>query len=129
MIGAERGLFVPDGLPRSIEARVTAAEKSTAPRTRRYLADMLKVLREISRVLKPGGLAVMVVGPQIISNRYADAKMLFTSLGERADLRTVHTGSRNLSSRRRSLPPPDMVSGHNTLRNRLRRETFLVFQK
>lgn len=129
MIGAERGLFVPDGLPRSIEARVTAAEKSTTPRTRRYLADMLKVLREMSRVLKPGGLAVMVVGPQIISNRYADAEMLFKSLGERVGLQTVHAESRNLSSRRRSLPPPHIVAEHNTLSNRLRRETFLVFQK
>ncbi len=129
MIGSERGLFVKDGLPMDIEDDLWRSSKSSEARTRRYLSDLHHVLKELSRVVRMGGIAVWVTGPSVISDRHEDAEEVFSELACDVGFRLVASESRNISSRRRSLPPPAAVSKSNSLSRRLRNEAFLAFRR
>jgi DNA modification methylase len=129
MIGTERGLYFQDGLPNSLESRIKKSTRSTEPKVRRYLHDLNLVLREMYRVLSPKGLVVLVTGDAILSASRRDASKVLTLLAESVGFRAMATETRTISSRRRSLPPPHVVSGSNSLSKRFRTEMFLALQK
>jgi DNA modification methylase len=129
MIGSERGLFQQNGLPASVEKKMSTAARSAEARTRRYLSDIHNVLKEIRRVLKPGGKAVVVTGESILSKRRKDASHLLAVLGKSAGLRFLAAESRRITDRRRSLPPPAHVNESNGLSKRMRSESFVAFAK
>lgn len=131
MMGTERGLWSPDGLPASVEKRlenVLEEERDKAQR-RRYLSDLAKVLAEFARVLRPGGLALLAVGPTIISSKRTDAGDILTGLGERVGLRVVGRVTRHLRAAHRSLPPPRAAATSSPLSKRMRREVIVALRK
>ena len=131
MMGTERGLWSLDGLPPGLEERlehVLEEERERANR-RRYLSDLAKVLAEIARVLRPGGLAVLAVGPTIISSKRTDAADVVAALGERVDLRVVGDVARQLRAAHRSLPPPRAAAKSSPLSYRMRREVIVALRK
>lgn len=127
MIGAERTLLSLDGLPSSVEnaLKQTIPLQSYRGVVRRYVSDLQSSLREIQRVLKPGGVAVVIVGPSIISRSRHDAPELMRQLASAAGLEPLATVERRLNGGRRALPAPSKVPAGNALRKRMRRE-FLV---
>jgi SAM-dependent methyltransferase len=127
MIGAERALLSPDGLPTSVEDALKRSIPLPSYRgvIRRYVSDLQAVLREIQRVLKPAAVAVVVVGPSIISRSRHDAPELMRQLASAAGLELLAVVERRLNTSRRALPAPSKVSAGNALHKRMRRE-FLV---
>lgn len=127
MIGSERALLSPDGLPASIEDALSHSIPLASYRgiIRRYVSDLQTSLKEIKRVLKPEGAAVVVVGPSIISRSRHDAPELMRRLASSSGLKLLAIIERRLSADRRALPAPGKVSAGNALRKRMRRE-FLV---
>lgn len=127
MIGAERALLSPDGLPSSVEDALNRSIPLPSYRgvIRRYVSDLQASLREIQRVLKSGAVAVVVVGPSIISRSRHDAPELMRHLASAAGLELLATVERRLNTSRRALPAPSKVSAGNALHRRMRRE-FLV---
>ncbi len=130
MVGTERGLWSLDGLPPRLEKRLDQSIQENRRRAmlRRYLSDLRKVLAEIERVLRPGGLALLVVGPTIISSRRTDAVEVVTKLGKSVGLRFVGSTLRNLSAIRRSLPLPS-PGRQDALSKRMRREVIVALRK
>lgn len=130
MVGTERGLWSPDGVPPTLEDRLRLLVEEDRRRAllRRYLSDLRKVIREIHRALKPGGLALLVLGPTIISSKRSDAVGVVTSLCQGFGLRVIGSAARLLSARRRSLPPPSMAGG-TPLAERMRREIVVALRK
>lgn len=131
MIGSERGLFSLDGIPDAVEDRLTRSIPVTRERalTRRYLSDLRKAMGEMHRVLKPSGLAVLVVGPTMINTKKSDAARVVNEIGQHVGLTPVGSAVRVINPQRRSLPAPDRVSGNNFLAARMRREVIVALRK
>lgn len=130
MIGTERGLYQLDGLPDSVEARISdrVGESRRRAHVRQYLSDLGKVLRETYRVLKDAGVAVLVVGPTIINERRSDICELLLPVAEQHGLRVVGAKARVIPELRRSLPPPSQVEA-GALASRMRREILIAVRK
>lgn len=130
MVGTERGLFQLNGLPYDIEERLNKIHKKShrQAQLRRYLCDLHKILGEIERVLRPGGLALLILGPSIIASNKTDAAEVVSKIANAAGLREVGSVVRHLKAGRRSLPPPSKAMG-NPLSKRMRREVIVAFRK
>lgn len=130
MIGSERGLWSLDGIPPKLETLLDYKISDGRRRAivRKYLSDTRRVLGEIQRVLRPGGLSVFVLGPNIINKKRTDAVEVIASISSSVGLKTVGYVTRNLCSARRSLPPPSAVNG-NPLAKRMRKELIIAFRK
>lgn len=131
MIGSERGLFSLDGIPDALENRLTRviAPRREQAMTRRYLSDLRKTIGEMQRVLKPGGLAVMVVGPTMINSKKTDAANVLDQIAQHVGLTPIGSSIRVINPQRRSLPAPNRVLKDSFLAARMRREVIVAFRK
>lgn len=131
MIGTERGMYSPDSLPSKLEETIVdrIEESTRLGQVRRYLSDMRRVLLELKRVLKPGGVIVMALGPSVIASDKSDAGDVMGGLAEAVGLVKVGAVFRPLDPSRRSLPPPFAVGRTNPLRLRMDGEVFLGLLK
>lgn len=124
------------GCQRELTATQTAALKAMGrvnrlpPRTLRiltkYLADMDAMLREIARVLREDGRAVIVIGDSTIRDTYVRNSRALAILAEGCGLQQVRVQRRRLPPNRRYLPPPRRAAA---LDARLRTEAVLHFRK
>ena len=127
LIGSERGMFQLDGLPSSMERRLQGAQRSSVARSRRYLSDMFRSLKEAHRVLRPGGAAVFVVGDSVLSAERRDSANIMRQLGLASGFTACCVAARSLADQRRSLPPPQLFG--NSLSKRMQEECFVGFLK
>jgi hypothetical protein len=130
MIGTERGLWTPDGLPPQIEwrlGRIVEVERVRAQR-RQYLSDLKKALAEMGRVLRRGGLAIVAVGPRILSETSDDAAPVVEALAAPGGLRKVGSVTRHLKAADRSLPFLGRSVG-KALAKRMSAEVFIALRK
>jgi hypothetical protein len=93
-----------------------------------YVRDMRSAIREVSRVLIPGGKAVYVVGENTIRGTYVRNSKIVTAVAESCGLRLAERHARALPDHRRFLPAP---AGHGSaeMDHRMRREVVLGFTK
>src|SRR5207302_10561240 len=87
----------------------------------RYVWDMGSALAETSRVLRPGGRAVYVVGDSTSRGTFIPNSSVIVAAGERHGLRVVSRQSRALPANRRYLPPPKRKSSNAAMDVRLSR--------
>ncbi len=131
MIGCERGMWKPNGLPPSVEQDLTEwiDEERIRAITRRYLSDLRYAMLEMKRVVRPGGLIALVLGPSILVREESDSIETIRVLAKSANLRFVASVLRPLKRARRSLPPPDVVSKNSELATRMSCEAIVVLRK
>jgi SAM-dependent methyltransferase len=94
----------------------------------RYAEDMQEAIREVARVLAPGGKAVYVVGENTIRGTYIKNSQLICTLAKLSGLRLKARRTRSLPASRRYLPPPSS-SIASSMNSRIRREVVLAFIK
>jgi DNA modification methylase len=118
-------------LPQHLDALVarSVSESRRAGMVRRYLFDLQQALNQTARVLKPGGVALYVLGPSIVSRRTYDSVEVFALLAEQAGLQSVASARRDLSSVNRSLPPPNRGRRAESLNRRMTCEYYIVLKK
>jgi hypothetical protein len=92
-----------------------------------YIADMRAAVKEVSRVLAPGGRAVYVVGENVVRGVYVRNSKILRLLAESLGLRLEKSARRALPPNRRYLPPP--TNGRQSLDSRMRSEIVLQFRK
>lgn len=132
-IGAERrpDVDVDAEVMRSMTQRMEFYEQ-LGPKEKgmfdRYLLDMVALMREISRVLKPQGRALLVVGNSCLKGTFIKNTEAVTVAAELAGLQLTNEVERDLPANRRYLPPPSSVNT-STLTNRMRTEAVLSFSK
>jgi hypothetical protein len=85
-------------------------------------------MSEMARVLKRGGVAVIVLGPRILSKSRNDASQVASTIAEAADLTVIGSSVRRILTSRRSLPFYPKQHG-NPLSKRMREEVLLAVRK
>jgi hypothetical protein len=130
MIGSERGMYDRDGLPDGIEEMICSRRIREARKAqdRRYLSDLKRSMSEMGRVLKPGGVAIIVLGPRILSRSKNDASHVASTISEAVGLTVIGTSARLILASRRSLPFYSKKNG-NPLSHRMREEVLLAVRK
>ena len=93
----------------------------------RYVDDMRQVVRETARVLVGGGLAVYVIGENMMRGTPIPNSEILKDLAGSAGLQFVSSHSRELPANRRYLPPPSARA--SALDGRMRREVVLTLKK
>jgi DNA modification methylase len=93
-----------------------------------YIDDMRLAIKEVSRVLVPGGSAVYVIGENTIAGVYVRNAKIIISLARRSGLLLKSETRRILPPNRRYLPPPKRT-GEAALDTRMRTEVVLRFRK
>ena len=94
-------------LPRSAQTVVEQVAAKDAPKSRvlrRYFADMSAAIEEMSRVLRPGAVAVIVVGPSTMRGVLVPTHRCLADLALQAGLDVVKVAPRNLDRDRRMMP-------------------------
>ncbi len=87
----------------------------------RYVVDIVSLACEIKRVLRPGGMATMVVGNSILKGVFIKNSAVVSKALEIQGLTFVSETIRSLPSQNRYLP----TATGSTLANRMREETIL----
>ncbi len=100
----------------------------TLSHVRRYAFDMVKVIAEIARILKPSGRAVLVVASSRIRGKTIDNPQLIASIANYLGLRQIECVEREIPTNRRYLPPPTSTI-QESLKKRMRTESILTFEK
>jgi hypothetical protein len=95
----------------------------------RYAWDMGHAVGEASRVLRPQGRAVYVVGDSMSRGTFIRNSMIVTLVAQRHGLSLVSRQCRSLPANRRYLPPPKRGKSNDTMDARMRREVVLAFKK
>jgi len=132
-VGAER---TPDQdadleLAQALTLMIDPDEKIPRRRRRmidRYALDMAAIVREMHRVLKPQGKAVLVVGNSCHRGVYVENTQITRIAAERAGLRLAELTEREIPPSRRYLPPPTQ-GGITSIQQRMRTEAVMTFVK
>jgi DNA modification methylase len=132
-IGAERrpDIVVPEEKMRDLTQKMKfyqdlgSKEKGMFDR---YVLDMVSLMKEIARVLKPQGRALLVVGNSCLKGVFIKNTMAVTAAAEIVGLKFVSEDVRDLPANSRYLPPPS-AANTSTLTNRMRTESLLAFSK
>lgn len=93
-----------------------------------YVDDMRSAIREVHRVLLPGGVAIYVIGENTVSGTYVRNAKILISLARRSGLHLKSETRRALPPNRRYMPPPKRNRGA-AFDTRMRTEVVLRFHK
>lgn len=93
----------------------------------RYIVDMRNVILEISRVLKPGGRAVFVMGDSRLHGVAVSNSKIVELLTRETGLELEDREIRELLKSRRYLPPPSKSKGKGNFDQRMGQEVILRF--
>lgn len=94
----------------------------------RYYSEMLKVFKEMYRVLKPGKAAIVVVGNSVMSGISSETHLCLKEIGEDIGFSVPHIGVRNLDRNRRMMPAT-YKKNSSTIINRMNEEYVIGLYK
>jgi hypothetical protein len=92
----------------------------------RYTLDLFATVAELSRILKPGSKAILVIGNSTLRGVFVENARIVSAVAELAGFRLAGRHERELPPSRRYLPPPGN-RGNSDLERRMRTETILSY--
>ena len=130
-IGAERRSDISvDADSLSIQAAMVDRSLLTSAQAGmidRYSHDLIEIMKQISRVLKPEGKAILVVGNSCLRQVFIKNSDGVVASAELAGLEATNKSIRELPRRSRYLPMP--LQENSSLGKRMRTEAVLTFVK
>jgi hypothetical protein len=103
----------------------TELETNHASMIRRYINDSILLMSEISRVLKNGRKATLVIGNSTLKGVYIENSAIFQNAGSLAGLSLVDVKIREIPIAQRYLPIPK--HGTSALGKRMKHEVIMTF--
>jgi DNA modification methylase len=129
-IGTQVGLVADTGSKEINELlRAHALDDRRRAILRRYLWDLRCMLAESFRVLRPGGPALFVLGPSILSRRRYDSIDVFSRIANAVGFRMIGSTRRDLNASHRSLPAPNRNRRRDPLHKRMTCEHYVLLEK
>ena len=95
----------------------------------RYYSEMTRTLREMYRVLKPGRVAIVVVGSSIMRSRDTETQICLADIGRSIGFRVPKIGVRNLDRNRRMMPAGTKLDLNSQIQQRMHEEYVIGFYK
>jgi DNA modification methylase len=129
-VGAERALTDKEATDRINEILGMVDEVKQLPSRldgifRRFAYDVMQLMMEVARVLRPSGEAVFVVGNSTVRGVYLNNAELVKIAAQQAGMQVVDMLERSLPPNNRYLPPPRADDKH-PLSRRMRSETIIT---
>lgn len=94
---------------------------------RKYIKDSIDLMAEISRILKPGSKATLVVGNSTLNGCYILNSTIYRDAGKLCGLKVLHSKTREIPVNKRYLPIGN--GKKNALNKRMKEEVILTFVK
>lgn len=116
-------------LPTRIISRISDLDPRKGAVLRRYFSEMTRVLKEMRRVLKPGKVAIVVVGSSVMRGIDTETDRCLAEIGELLDFPCAGIGVRLLDRDRRMMPTSTKSRNDSQIENRMHREFVLAFVK
>ncbi len=110
-------------------ARLSEIDPKKALVLKRYFSEMKRSLKEIFRVLKPGRVAVMVVGSSLMKGIDTETHKCLQEIGISVGFISPHIGIRQLDRNRRMLPASNKVNSDSQIQKRMHQEYIVGFYK
>lgn len=95
----------------------------------RYYSEMVRTLREMRRVLKPGRAAIVVVGNSILKGIDTETHICLADIGEHIGFRLVKIGVRQLDRNKRMMPTAHKTDKSSQIQQRMHEEYVIGFFK
>jgi len=124
--------FVFEPLPEHTEAVVvdiTKRDKRKGRVLHRYYSEMMRTLREMYRVLKPGKAAIVVVGSSVMRERDTETQICLAEIGQTIGFQVPHIGIRKLDRNRRMMPAGTHPDLDSRIQQRMHEEHIIGFYK
>ena len=106
---------------------VVDPKKSTT--LHRYYSEMMRVTKEMVRVLKPGKAAVLVIGNSIMRGIDTETAMCLREIGEDAGFQVARIGVRLLDRNKRMMPAGTKINKDSQIQQRMHEEFVIGFYK
>lgn len=95
----------------------------------RYYSEMIRTLREMFRVLKPGKAAIVVVGSSIMRDRDTETAECLAEIGRVVGFEVPKIGIRQLDRNKRMLPASTTRNLTSQIQKRMHEEYVIGFYK
>lgn len=118
-------------MPKKTKAVIQQIKKESNKKSlvlHRYYSEMLKVFKEMYRVLKPGKAAIVVVGNSVMNGISSETHLCLKEIGEGIGFSVPHIGVRNLDRNRRMMPATHKKNS-STIINRMNEEYVIGLYK
>lgn len=120
-----------ENMPKSTTKIIQQIKKESSKKSlvlHRYYSEMLKVFKEMHRILKPGKAAIVVVGNSVMSGITSETHLCLKEIGEKIGFKVPHIGVRNLDRNRRMMPATHKKNSTSIV-NRMNEEYIIGLYK
>ena len=95
----------------------------------RYYSEMIRVLREMYRVLKPGKAAIVVVGNSVLRGMNTETQNCLVDIGKQIGFEAPKIGVRKLDRNKRMMPAGFKTDRDSQIQKRMHEEYVIGFYK
>jgi len=95
----------------------------------RYYSEMTRALAEMYRVLKPGKVAIVVVGTSTMRGQNTETHTCLAEIGETLGFEVVDIAVRHLDRDKRMMPARRNATANSQIEERMYEEYIIAFQK
>ncbi len=113
----------------AVVADVSRLDAKKGQVLQRYYSEMKRVLNEMYRVLKPGKVAVVVVGNSDLRGRDTETQNCLADIGRAIGFDVPAIGVRNLDRNRRMLPAGETIDRESQIQKRMHQEFVIGYYK